>query len=159
MPNNYNSRNRYKRSSRSSRTRRSSRSNRTSRSNRSSRTRYNSRYGRRNSSYTRISNPGLREFLELKDYIANQLGIPRGVVAGKVASIYKKRAQSLDPNMSTSEAISRAREMFDRDSEYNRQQVLQDAEADIAAARKNPKPRKSRKSRKSQNLTDSSESY
>ncbi len=56
-------------------------------------------------------------FLELKKYVAEKLGIPNGVPAGKVAGAVKKEVQEANPELSTVEVCKKAKKHLDENLE------------------------------------------
>ena len=62
----------------------------------------------------RKSNPGFAAFLELKKYVAKQLGIANGIPAGKVAgAVNKKMKEKLGEGVSPSELLKANKEELD----------------------------------------------
>jgi hypothetical protein len=62
----------------------------------------------------RKSNPGFAAFLELKKYVAQQLGIANGIPAGKVAgAVNKKMKEKLGEGVSPSELLKANKEELD----------------------------------------------
>jgi hypothetical protein len=66
----------------------------------------------------RKSNPGFAAFLELKKYVAQQLGIANGIPAGKVAgAVNKKMKEKLGEGVSPSELLKANKEELDNNLE------------------------------------------
>ena len=61
-------------------------------------------------------NPGFTAFLDLKKYIAEKLGIPNGIPAGKIAGMAKKEF-SEGKEMTAVEASEGAKKYFDDNME------------------------------------------
>ncbi len=65
----------------------------------------------------KAANPGFTAFLNLKKYIAEKLGIPNGIPAGKIAGAAKKEYTEKNPDITAVEASEGAMKYFDENME------------------------------------------
>lgn len=70
------------------------------------------------------------------------MGISRGPISGSVAKIYKDEAQKENPNMDSMAAMKAAREIFDKDSESERKNKLEEAQKHLEQKRAEKKASK-----------------
>jgi hypothetical protein len=72
--------------------------------------------------------PAMAEFLKLRSHVAKVMGIKPGLIAVKLASIYKNQAAKQNPGMESIDIMKKAKELFDKDSQENRKKNLSEAE-------------------------------
>ena len=65
----------------------------------------------------RAANPGFTAFLNLKKHVAEKLGIPNGIPAGKIAGMAKKEYTEMNEGISAVEASEGAMKYFDENIE------------------------------------------
>ena len=65
----------------------------------------------------KAANPGFTAFLNLKKYVAEKLGIPNGIPAGKIAGAAKKEYTEKNPDITAVEASEGAMKYFDENME------------------------------------------